>query len=204
MAFTALVLDDHPLARLGLRVLLMSEQRLRIETVHEAPTIDRAVELASEHQPDAACVDLWLGDPNADGISACRRILATSPETEIVVYTAAEGLGVVNRAQQAGARGVVSKIDPGLEVVKALHFALRGQPYVSRFFLSSEAVPDLPPRQRQILQLISQGKHYPQIAEDLGISEETVRTHVKRLVARLGASDRSEAVAIGLRNALIS
>ena len=197
-----LLVDDHEATLMGLGVLLAKRG---FEICGAARSSTEMVSLFEDlnQPPDVVTLDLAIG-PGMDGYALCSLAHSHWPKARIIIYTAFRGQPVVNQATQAGAHGIVTKADNFNELVRAIELASKGRRYISAAFLE-EAVEQgaLSPRQREVLQLLADGATTDEVAAHLGIGRESVKTHVRCLLRKLRASDRAEAVAIGLRNALI-
>jgi DNA-binding NarL/FixJ family response regulator len=203
-----LVVDDHPLFRDGLRVLLASAEGLI--WVGEATNGDEAVQRAADLQPDVVLMDLQM--PGMSGIEATRRILAASPHVRVLVVTMFEDDQSVFAALRAGARGYVLKGARHAEMLRAIRAVGSGEaifsPSVTErlldFFITirataltmsqANAFPELSEREREILDLMARGHRNPEIAQQLVLSPKTVRNHVSNILDKLQASDRAEAI----------
>ena len=199
-----LIADDHPVFRYGIRALLQAEPTT--EVVGEATNGDEAVAAAAALQPDLVLMDLNM--PGLNGIEATRRILATRPQTGILVLTMFDDDDSVFAAMRAGARGYLLKGAEGAETVRAIHIISSGEaifsPAIARrliqYFgasppaMASPAFPDLTDREREILALIAEGYTNTAIAERLGLSSKTVRNHVSAIFGKLQVADRAEAI----------
>jgi DNA-binding NarL/FixJ family response regulator len=197
------VLDDHRMVVLGLRTLFNS--RPEVEVVAWAHDADSALAACREHHPKVAVLDVALEGSELDGIDLTRRLHAELPEVEVVVYTGMDELGLAEKAFAAGARGVVSKGDPSGDLLKAVLLASRGKRYTSPGFAARAAGNDfdeLSPKQLTALRLLAQGMDRREIAEQMGIGEETVKTHLAEVRRKLGARTSAQAVAIGLINSM--
>jgi two-component system, NarL family, response regulator DevR len=201
-ALRCLVVDDHPVVRQGIRALL--ERELDGVEVATADTPDAAVREAAGSSPDVVVVDLRRvsGDVH-DTISSLHENLG-SP---IVVFTADGGPRMLAEALKAGVKGYVRKDSPPEDLIRAIQAARGGEFYVdpalSSSLLLEEGERTLTARQREILQMLADGMHTEEVAKQLGLSTETVRTHTKRILAKLQAGTRTQAVAIGIRSGLI-
>ena len=199
-----LIADDHPFFRDGLRVLL--EATADTAVAGEAATGDEVIALAERLQPDVILMDLKMPGPN--GIEATRRILAASPHIAVLVVTMYEDDGSVFAAMRAGARGYLLKGADEDEMLRAIRGVARGEaifgPAVARrllrFFAAPElsapppAFPELTEREREILDLLAQGRANPEIAERLYLSPKTVRNHVSNIFGKLQVADRAQAI----------
>jgi DNA-binding NarL/FixJ family response regulator len=198
-----LIADDHPLFRDGLRGLLESVGT--VEVVAEAATGETAVSLARTFQPDVIVMDLNM--PGLDGIEATRRIVRDSPRANVLVVTMYEDDESVFAALRAGARGYLLKGGNQAEMLWAIRAVGNGQAIfgpgvaarVMRYFAAPPLAgppvfPELTEREREILQLIDQGRTYEAIAEQLVLSLKTVRNHVANICGKLQVADRAQAV----------
>lgn len=198
-----LLIDDHAVMRMGLAALLATENIINV--VGEAGTGAEGIALASKTHPDVVLMDLLM--PNMDGSEATRKLLAKCPGTKVLILTTfgtADGLA---HALAAGASGAVLKSIDFRELVKAIRATADGQQVLSveiRQILSdSPPIPELTPRQQEVLTSMTRGLTNRDIAQQLGICEARVIQHVKTLFAKLGAANRTEAVAIALRKYLL-
>lgn len=197
-----LVVDDHPVVRQGIRALL--ERELDGVEVYTADTPDLAMRDAGDASPDVVVIDLRRvsGDVQ-DTINSLQERLG-SP---IVVFTADGGPRMLAEALKAGVKGYVRKDSPPEDLIRAIQAARSGEFYVdpalSSSLLLEEGERTLTARQREILQMLADGMHTEEVAKQLGLSTETVRTHTKRILAKLQAGTRTQAVAIGIRSGLI-
>ena len=198
-----LIADDHAIVRTGLATLL--EAKGGIEVVGEAETGDEAVRRTLRLRPDLVVMDLMM--PETDGIEATRQIKAAAPETKVLILTTSTVSDDLSRALAAGADGAVIKSVATAELVTAIRAVAAGQTAVSdevRELLSEDPpVPELTPRQRDILHSLVRGLTNRDIALELGISTDVVKQHVMALLDKIGAANRTEAVAIALRKNLL-
>lgn len=203
-----LVADDHALFREGLKALLSATPG--IEMVGEAATGEDTVALAEERQPDIVLMDINM--PGMDGIRATRRILRANPTVGVIMVTMLEDDASLFAAMRAGARGYVLKGAQPQELLQAVRAvadgqALFGAPIAARimgFFedievdlksiLPREAFPELTPRELEVLELIAQGANNSQIAEELVITDKTVRNHITSVFSKLQVADRAQAI----------
>lgn len=197
------VVDDHQMVVLGLRTLF--HHRPEVAVVAWARDAEQALDACRRERPAVAVVDVALDGSRIDGIELCRTLHAELPETNVVFYTGMLELRVAEKALAAGARGVVSKADRPDDLLKGVLLASRGRTYMSPAFVERAHRRDfreLPPKQLAALRLLAQGLERKQIAEAMGIGEETVKTHLSEARRKLGARTSAQAVAIGLINAL--
>ncbi len=196
-----MLVDDHPATMYGLRLLLRSSERFTVCAT--ASSGEEALSLIRAKEPDLVSLDLGLGE-GLGNFELCSAMRQKRPQARIVVYTGYSSAAIAAQAMQAGALGVVAKSDAFNEILRALDLAARGKPYVSPAYLVDSAnIADLSSRQRQVLQLLADGLNTEQIATALGIGKESVRTHITALLRKLDVHDRTQAVAVGLRNAVI-
>jgi DNA-binding NarL/FixJ family response regulator len=204
-AFTVrvVVVDDHPMVVLGLRMLF--HNRPEVDIVAFAHDAEAALQACREHRPQVAVLDVALEGSPIDGVALCRRLREELPEVEVVFYTGRDELGLARKLFDAGAKGVVSKADTSSDLLRAVLLVSRGKTYTSPAFAARAARADfeeLSPKQLAVLQLLAQGLDRKQMAERLGIGEETVKTHLAEVRRKLGARTSAQAVAIGLVNAM--
>lgn len=198
-----LVAEDHPLFRDGLRTLLASIEG--IELVGECASGAEAVVEAERLQPDVVVMDLHM--PELSGIEATRRILASSPHIGVLVLTMFEDDDSVFAAMRAGAKGYLLKGAAQGEIVRAIQAvgggdAIFGPAIAERivaYFATPrrsppEIFPELTHREREILDLIAQGRSNQTIAQQLFLSQKTVRNHVSNIFTKLQVADRAEAI----------
>jgi DNA-binding NarL/FixJ family response regulator len=196
---TCLVADDHPALATAVTGYLGASG---YETIGPAPDGRRAVELAVEHRPRFAVVDWRM--PKLYGAELLRELREVSPETALVVYTAEADEIVARTALAAGADGVVLKEAPLSDLTRALDAVETGRSYVDPGVLRSQTAATLTPRELDVLSMLADGLSHEQIGAQLGIGAETVRTHMKKACNRLGATTRTQAVAVALRLGLIA
>jgi two-component system, NarL family, response regulator len=198
-----LVIDGHPLVRAGVRETLGSSFE-----VHESHTRDEAVELVRDvGSIDVAIVDLRRASLDAgdtlDGTEAIRVLRRTAPGLGIVAHGERAERHIATAALQAGAMAYVARTAAARELVRATRAALAHERFVDPAVPPRGSRGKLTRRQRQIMQLLADGESTTFAARELGLSEETVKTHTKNAVARLGARNRTHAVAIALRESLV-
>jgi DNA-binding NarL/FixJ family response regulator len=198
-----LIVDDHPVVRAGVRAVL--EQAFDSVEITDAESIDHVADAARDGaKPDVVIIDPWRAGVDVGDIVSR---LQTQVKAPIVVFTSDGGARLLAEALKAGVKGYVRKDSPSEDLVRAIEAARSGEFYVDPG-LSSTIVLDegdrtLSARQREILQMLADGMQTDAVAEKLGLSTETVRTHTKRILAKLEASTRTQAVAIGIRHGLI-
>ncbi len=205
-----LIADDHAIVRKGIRALLATEAD--IEVVGEAADGKEAVEKAERLHPDVILMDLVM--PGMDGIEATRRITTRQPETRILVLTSFAEDEKVFPALKAGALGYLLKDAGPEELVRAIRQVYCGEsslhPAIARKVLQElSRPPERPPtpeplteRELEVLRLIAKGKSNREIAEELVISEATVRTHVSNILGKLQLASRTQAALYALREGI--
>jgi len=198
-----LSVDDHPLLREGLAAIINSQPDM--EMVAQAASAQEAIQQFRLHKPDVTLMDLRL--PDRSGIEAMIAIRGEFPEARIVMLTTFEGDVEIQRALAAGARGYILKSMPPKELVEVIAQVHAGKKRIPTQIaaqlaehLGDEALTD---REIEVLSLIAGGNRNRDIAEKLFIAEETVKVHIKHIMDKLGASDRTQAVAIGIRRGII-
>jgi DNA-binding NarL/FixJ family response regulator len=197
-----LIVDDHPVVRAGVRAVL--EAAFDKVVISDAESIDQVGEVSNGATPDVIIIDPWRAGVDVGEVVQQLRAQVEAP---IVVFTSDGGARLLSEALKAGVKGYVRKDSPSEDLVRAIEAARDGDFYVDPG-LSSTIVLDegdrtLSARQREILQMLADGMQTDAVADKLGLSTETVRTHTKRILAKLEASTRTQAVAIGIRHGLI-
>jgi len=195
--------DDHPLLREGIATLIKSQPDMLL--VGEASTGREAIQQFKTQQPDITLMDLRLPDMN--GIDVMIAIRTAFPDARIIMLTTFEGDVEIQRALAAGARGYMLKSMPPrelLEVIRQVHAGKkRIAPEVAAQIAEHLSDEALTGREVDVLREIAGGNRNRDIAEKLFITEETVKVHIKHIMEKLGASDRTQAVAIGVRRGII-
>jgi len=198
-----LSVDDHPLLREGIAMIINSQADMTM--VSQAAGGSEAIQKYREHKPDVTLMDLRL--PDLSGIDAMIAILAEFPDARIIMLTTFEGDVEIQRALEAGARGYLLKNMPPGEIVQAIRQVHAGKkrvpPEVASQLAEHMASESLTAREVDVLKQLAGGNRNRDIGELLGISEETVKVHVKHLMDKLGASDRTQAIAIAVRRGII-
>jgi DNA-binding NarL/FixJ family response regulator len=198
-----LSVDDHPLLRQGIGALVSAQPDMVM--VGQAATGEEGLREFRAHRPDVTLLDLRL--PDMSGVEVLRAIRAESSEARVVILTTFEGDVEIQRALEAGARGYLLKTMPPGELVDAIRQVHAGRkripPAVAAQLAEHVSDEALTPREIEVLRHIAQGNRNKDIGERLFISEETVKVHVKHVMDKLGASDRTEAVAIAIRRGII-
>jgi DNA-binding NarL/FixJ family response regulator len=196
-------IDDHPLMREGIAAIIKNEPDMLL--VAEASNGREAIQGFREHRPDVTLMDLRL--PDISGIDAMVAIRTEFEDARIIMLTTFEGDVEIRRALQAGAVGYMLKTMPRRQLVETIRRVHAGKkhipPEIAAQLAEHMGEESLSKREVDVLQRIAGGNRNGDIAELLFISEETVKGHVKHIMEKLGASDRTEAVAIGLRRGII-
>ncbi|MGH9841578.1 MAG: response regulator [Blastocatellia bacterium] len=195
--------DDHPLLREGISAIINNQPDMQL--VAEASTGCEAIQKYREHQPDVTLMDLRL--PDMSGIDALIAIRADFPEARIIVLTTFEGDVEIQRSLEAGARGYLLKSMPPKELLEAIRQVHAGKkripPELAAHLAEHLGDESLTEREIEVLRHVAGGNRNRDIAEQLFISEETVKVHIKHIMEKLGATDRTQAVAIAVRRGII-
>ena len=198
-----LAVEDHPIMREGLATALREEED--IDLVAQAGTGEQAISLFQAHSPDLVLVDLRL--PDMSGVDVIRRMRAFSPETHFIVLTPYEGDVRASQAIAAGATGYLLKASLGRNLTEAIRTVHAGgfsvPPEIANQLARSVSTSKLTEREVGILREIAAGNSNKIIADHLSISEDTVKGHVRSILAKLKANDRTHAVTIGMRRGFI-
>lgn len=204
--------DDHPLIRQGLRGMLETSDE--VEVVAEASNGRELIDLVRIHAPDVVVVDIRM--PEMDGLEAVRAIRKHHPAVRALMLTVHDEEAYVHEAILAGASGYLLKTVSPAELIKGIKTVAEGKailhPAVTRQLIDEFAelsrtqgrpASNLSKREQEVLQLLAYGKSNKEIARALGIGSQTVKTHIAHIFAKMGASDRTGAVAIALRRGLV-
>lgn len=201
-----MVVDDHAAVREGVKMILTRDREISV--IGESGTGEAAIEMAARRRPDVIVMDVRM--EGMDGFAATRRILEADPNVAVILYTAHGERGLLAEGLDCGARGYVLKDAPPDDIVRAVKRVADGGAYVDPTLASelvspraTERLPALSGREREILGMLANGMSNPDIAAQLFISPETVRTHVRNAMQKLEADTRTQAVALALRYALI-
>ncbi len=215
MKIRVIVADDHAIIREGLRVMLGNQPDM--EVIGIAANGRQAVQLIDEHKPDVAVIDISM--PELNGIEAIQQMLPRHPQTQVVVLSIHQTKPYVYRALKAGAKGYLVKETAGLEVVDAVRAVHRGERYLSQSIadllnnetshnlessLDVNPLESLSMREREILQLVAEGKTSQQISERLSISSKTVDTYRSRLMHKIRVEDIAGLVKFAIQNGVVS
>ena len=198
-----LSVDDHPLVREGLAALINDQPDMRI--VGQGSTGHEAIKLFRDLQPDVALMDVRL--PDLSGIDAMITIRSEFPEARVIIVTSSEGDVEMQRALQGGARGYMLKSMPPkqlLEAIRKVHSGKKAIPAEIATHLANHMSDEaLTSREIEILQQVAEGNRNRDIAERFFISEGTVKVHIKHIMEKLGANDRTQAITIAVRRGII-
>jgi DNA-binding NarL/FixJ family response regulator len=198
-----LIADDHAVVREGLAAMINRQPDMRV--VAEAPDGIDAVRQWSEHRPDVALADLRM--PRLDGVGFISQVRALDPKARILILTTFDGDEDIYRGMRAGAKAYLLKDAPReqlLDCIRAVHAgATFLPPDVAAKLAAQVSGERLTDREQEILALMADGQSNKAIARKLGISEGTVKTHVKSVLFKLGATSRTEAAAIAARRGLV-
>jgi len=198
-----LSVDDHPLLREGLAAIINNQRDMLL--VAQASNAQEAILEYRKHLPDVTLMDLRL--PDKSGIDAMIAVRAEFPEARVIMLTTFEGDVEIQRALEAGARGYMLKSMPPKELVEVIRQVHAGKKRIPAQLAAQLAEhlsdEDLTAREIEVLNQIAGGNRNRDIAEKLFITEETVKVHIKHIMDKLGANDRTQAVAIGVRRGII-
>jgi DNA-binding NarL/FixJ family response regulator len=203
---TVVVADDHPAMLTAVADIL---ERHGMNVVGRAGDGDEAIAQIEATRPRIALVDVRM--PRVSGIEVAKETASSSPHTSVVFYTAFGDRALLSEALDVGARGFVLKEAPLADLVRAVERVAAGEAYVDPVLAgvlvgshAAERLPTLTQREREVLRLLADGLSNEAIGETLGISAETVRTHVRKAMSKLDADTRTQAVATALRQSIIS
>jgi len=210
---TVLIADDDHLMRAGLAAVLESDEE--IEVIGQASTGREAIALTRRREPDVVLMDVQM--PDLDGIAATRELAGAAPAARVLILTTFEEDDYIFGGLRAGASGFLLKRTPAEELIRAVHTVAAGEsllsPSVTRRVIDRMArqpapqpaaadIAQLTPREREVLELLAAGLSNAEIAAALVIEESTVKTHVKRVLMKLGVRDRVQAVIFAYENGL--
>ena len=198
-----LSVDDHPLLREGIAAVINSQSDMQL--VADAANAQDAILQFRKNRPDVTLMDLRL--PDMSGVDTMIAIRKEFPSARIILLTTFEGDVEIQRALEAGARGYLLKSTPPkelLEVIREVHAGKKRIPsQIAAQLAEHLSDEDLTTREIEVLRQIAEGNRNRDIGERLFITEETVKVHVKHIMEKLGASDRTQAVAIAIRRGII-
>ena len=201
---TVLIVDDHEVVREGLRLSLSRAEHIRV--IGEAGDGETAVALVERRKPDVVIMDVRM--PGMDGLEATRLILESTPDQAVLIFTAFSERSLLARGLESGARGYILKEAPHETLLRAIEKVAAGETFVDPALMSAltktrDGTDVLTAREREILQLLADGMSNADVAAQLFISQETVKSHVRHILTKLEADTRTQAVAIALREAMI-
>jgi DNA-binding NarL/FixJ family response regulator len=198
-----LSVDDHPLLREGLAAIINSQPDMVM--VAHAASGREAIQVHAKERPDVTLMDLRL--PDMSGIDVLIAIRLTAPSARVIMLTTFEGDIEVHRALKAGARGYLLKSTAPADLVDAIRQVHAGKrripPEVAAQLAENLGDDDLTPREIEVLRLVAEGNRNQDIATRLFISEDTVKSHLKNILLKLDATDRTQAVTIAVRRGVI-
>jgi DNA-binding NarL/FixJ family response regulator len=198
-----LSVDDHPLLREGIAAVINNQQDMCV--IADAASAKDAIEQFRKHKPDVTLMDLRL--PDKSGIDTMISIRTEFPEARIIMLTTFEGDVEIQRALEAGARAYLLKNMPPKELVEVIRQVHAGKkripPQLAAELAEHMSDQALTSREIEVLKQIAEGNRNRDIGEKLFITEETVKVHIKNIMGKLGASDRTQAVAIAIRRGII-
>ena len=200
---TCLIVDDHEVVREGLRLSLSRAPNIRV--IGEAADGKSAIALAERRRPDIVIMDVRM--PEMDGLEATKVLGERNPDIPVLIFTAYSERSLLSRGLDSGAKGYILKEAPHQTLIRAIEKVSSGEVYVDPAlmpaFLPGKGDDMLTGREREILQLLADGMSNADVAARLFISQETVKSHVRHILAKLEADTRTHAVAIALRDAII-
>ncbi|MFZ0302854.1 MAG: response regulator transcription factor [Terracidiphilus sp.] len=198
-----LVVEDHHVVRQGLVSLLNVVEGM--EVVGEAADGVEAIAQYRKHQPDITLIDLRL--PRMSGVDAIQRIRMESPQARFIVLTTYDGDEDIYRALKAGAKAYLLKGMTTDELITAIRAVHAGKSHIPQAIAEKLAermgVEELTPREMDVLEQIVSGKSNKEIADELGVSEATVKTHINSLLGKLGVTDRTQAATAAIRRGIV-
>jgi len=205
-----LIVDDHAIVRKGIRALLAEYKE--IEVVGEASNGAEAVELVKRLRPDVILIDLVM--PVMDGIEAIKQIVTSQPKARILVLTGYASENYVIPSIEVGALGYLLKDSQPEDLITAIRQVYLGEPSIDPAIAwklirgisgekPAQTTKPLTERELEVLRLLAMGKSNPEIAEQLSLTEVTVRTHISRILAKLGLANRVQAALYALRSGLV-
>ena len=201
---TALIVDDHEVVREGLRLSLSRAPHIRV--VGEAGDGQAAIDLAERRRPNVVIMDVRM--PGMDGLEATKALSEKLPDVAVLIFTAFSERSLLSRGLESGAKGYILKEAPHETLVRAIEKVAGGESFIDpalmpAFLTGKDREEMLTAREREILQLLADGMSNADVAQRLFISQETVKSHVRHILAKLEADTRTHAVAIALRDAII-
>ncbi len=199
-----LIADDHAIVRQGLAAII--DRDLEMTMISQAEDGQQAIDLFREHQPDVTLMDLRM--PQMGGVEAIAAICAEFKQARIMVLTTYDSDEDIYRGLQAGAQGYLLKDAKPNELLNAIRTVHSGQKYippdVGAKLVQRMSNPELSDREREVLRLIAQGMSNLEIGTVLNIGESTVKSHVNRILSKLGVNDRTQAVIVSVKRGIVS
>lgn len=198
-----LSVDDHALVREGIAAMINDQPDMRL--VAQAASGKEAIQSFREHRPDIALMDVRL--PDMSGIDAMLTIRSEFPDARVIIVTSSEGVAEMQRALEGGAKGYMLKSMPPkelLELIRKVHTGKKAiPPEIAARLADHYSDEGLTAREIEILQQVAEGNRNRDIADKLFISEGTVKVHIKHIMEKLGANDRTQAITIAVRRGII-
>ncbi|WP_016953695.1 response regulator transcription factor [Anabaena sp. PCC 7108] len=199
-----LIVDDHSIVRQGLATIINRDPEMTV--IAQAEDGEQAIAYFGEHQPDVTLMDLRM--PQMGGVEAISTICVQFKPAQIIVLTTYDGDEDIYRGLQAGAKGYLLKDAKPNELLNAIRIVNRGQQYippeVGAKLVQRMSNPELSHRELEVLRLMGQGMSNLEIATALTIGESTVKSHINRILSKLGVSDRTQAVIIAAKRGIVS
>jgi two-component system NarL family response regulator len=200
---TVLIADDHPVVREGIAAML--SRRPDMDVIAEVGDGQQAIDAYTELHPDVVLMDLRM--PTVSGVEAIRAIRASDEAARVIVLTTFDGDEDIYRALQAGAMAYLLKGTPREELLETVRAVAAGErripPEVAAKLAERMTIPDITPREAEVLRLIAEGMTNRAIGQALSITEGTVKAHVNNILTKLNANDRTQAVTIALQRGII-
>jgi two-component system NarL family response regulator len=199
-----LIVDDHSIVRQGLATIINRDPEMTV--IAQAEDGQQAIDLFREHQPDITLMDLRM--PQVGGVEAITAICAEFKPARIIVLTTYDGDEDIYRGLQAGAKGYLLKDAKPNELLKAIRIVHCGQQYippeVGAKLVQRMSNPELSERELEVLRSMALGRSNLDIATALNIGESTVKSHVNRILSKLGVNDRTQAVIVAVKRGIVS
>lgn len=203
-AIRVLIVDDHAIVRRGLATIIDRDPEMTV--IAQAENGQQAIDLFRKYQPDVTLMDLRM--PQMEGVEAITAICAEFKQARIIVLTTYDGDEDIYRGLRAGAQGYLLKDAKADELLTSIRIVHSGQKYIPQAvgakLLQRMSNPELSERELAVLRLMAQGMSNAGIATALIISESTVKSHVNRLLSKLGVNDRTQAVIVAVKRGLVS
>lgn len=197
------IIDDHAVVRMGLKATLPLEGD--IEVVGEAATGDGAAAKVLAAKPDVTLLDIRL--PIKDGLVVLNEILLVCPDAKVIMLTTSEADNHIYEAMERGAKGYIVKDRDADDILKAVRLVAGGSKFipqaVKELYLHRQMTGGLTPQEREVLKLMAKGLKSAQIGNELGITADGVKYHVRNIVGKLGVADRAAAVAEAIRRGFL-